>query len=260
MNEVILISMRQKAYILGNFWSKFQVNEKLNCYMKERGGNKMFALKRNQVIITALVIMIAAAGYLNYEESKISERREVMLTDDGRVADAFVSEVEEILELNELNFWNNNDNIGTALLMDENFEIATEEIPSSEPGEAVFVNMSNDSSFFLQAKLDREQTRSKQRDILTEIINNVNIEQEQKAQVANEMIEIQKRIEKEAAAEALIEAKGFKEAFVRIDSNTVDVIVSKEALTDAEIAQIEDIVRRKTGIEASNIRISPLKR
>jgi len=220
----------------------------------------MFALKRNQVIITALVLMIAVAGYLNYEESRVNERREVMLTDDGFMANLTAEDDIESLEITSLDYWLSDDDLGSALIMDDNFEIATEEIPGNEPGEAVFVNMSGDSSFFLQAKLDREQSRARQRDILTEMINNVNVESAQKAQVADEMLEIQRRIEKEASAEALIEAKGFKEAFVRIDSNTVDVIVSKEALTDAEIAQIEDIVRRKTGVNAENIRISPLKK
>ena len=47
---------------------------------------------------------------------------------------------------------------------------------------------------------------------------------------------------------------------VRIDDETVDVVVDKEELTDAEVAQIEDIVKRKTGFEADKIRISPLKK
>ena len=58
----------------------------------------------------------------------------------------------------------------------------------------------------------------------------------------------------------MIESKGFKEAYVRIDDETVDVVVDKEELTDAEVAQIEDIVKRKTGFEADKIRISPLKK
>ena len=32
---------------------------------------------------------------------------------------------------------------------------------------------------------------------------------------------------------------------MRIDDETVDVVVDKEELTDAEVAQIEDIVKKK---------------
>lgn len=52
----------------------------------------------------------------------------------------------------------------------------------------------------------------------------------------------------------------FDEVYVRIDDDTVDVVVDKAELTDAEIAQIEDIVKRKTGVEADKIRITPLKK
>ena len=58
---------------------------------------------------------------------------------------------------------------------------------------------------------------------------------------------LQKRIEKETSAEAMIESKGFKEAYVRIDDETVDVVVDKSELSQQEIAQIMDIVKRKTG-------------
>jgi stage III sporulation protein AH len=74
------------------------------------------------------------------------------------------------------------------------------------------------------------------------------------------MLQLQERIEKETAAEAMIESKGFKEAYVRMDTDTVDVVVDRDTLTDAEVAQIEDIVKRKTGYDASKIRINTLQK
>ncbi len=92
------------------------------------------------------------------------------------------------------------------------------------------------------------------------MLNNENVSQEQKDKCSDTMLQLQERIEKETAAEAMIEAKGFQEAYVRIDDATVDVVVDKETLTDAEVAQIEDIVKRKTGCEADQIRINTLKK
>ena len=123
----------------------------------------------------------------------------------------------------------------------------------------MFVNSSNDSSYFVQAKLDREQSRSKQKDMLNEMLNNEKIDDEKKNEVTTAMLQIQQRIEKETAAESMIKAKGFGDVYVRIDDDTVDVVVDKGELTDAEIAQIEDIVKRKTGVSADKIRITPLK-
>ena len=45
-----------------------------------------------------------------------------------------------------------------------------------------------------------------------------------------------------------------------MDDDTVDVVVDKDTLTDAEVAQIEDIVKRKTGMDASKIRINTLSK
>jgi len=232
----------------------------------------MFALKRNQVIITALVVMVAVAGYLNYIDSKSSVNQGITLNDQGEVValvpDTQQSNEDILAQLSEMS---------DSLVMDEDTYISSDygditeassitgetmTQASSDPGSAVFVSTvaNNDSTYFVQAKLDREQVRAKQKEMLTEMINNTNIEQVQRAECANNLLEIQKRIEKESAAEAMIEAKGFKEVYVRIDDSTVDVVVNKEALTDAEIAQIEDIVKRKTGMAADQIRISTLKK
>ncbi len=233
----------------------------------------MFVLKRNQVIITALVVMIAVAGYLNYSDSnKNKKANNIVLDDGGRVSGLGDEEYTTVNSKNGLLSVFEGE-IGEAISTDDNPAIALGEeddsfltaLPNSEdseaePGEAVFVSTSVNLPFFVQAKLEREQARAKQKDILLEVINNTNIEESKRAECADAMIEIQKRIEKETAAEAMIEAKGFKEVYVRIDDNTVDVVVNKEALTDAEVAQIEDIVKRKTGMDSASIRISPMKR
>ncbi|MCC8162795.1 MAG: SpoIIIAH-like family protein [Lachnospiraceae bacterium] len=62
----------------------------------------------------------------------------------------------------------------------------------------------------------------------------------------------------ELAAETLLMAQGFDESVVSITDDSADVVVSSAQVSDAERAQIEDIVKRKTGIEAANITITPV--
>ena len=50
---------------------------------------------------------------------------------------------------------------------------------------------------------------------------------------------------KEAAAEMLLEAKGFENAVVNLTGETADVVVPEADLEDAKRAQIEDIIKRK---------------
>lgn len=215
----------------------------------------MFVIKKNQVVISALVVLIAAAGYINYIDSGRTEPNEVMMTDEGDLT-GIIPDDFETAEADDIAF-DDDIAIATSTGVDDGLATADGE---TEAGEAVFVNTSSDSSYFVQAKLDREQARAKEKDILTEMLNNDNVEQAKKSECADAMLNIQQRIEKETAAEAMIEAKGFKEVYVRIDDGTVDVVVNKEELTSAEIAQIEDIVTRKTGIAVENIRISPIKK
>ncbi len=202
---------------------------------------KIKKVNRNHTVITALVAMVCVAGYLNYS-SKGLEPSPILLNDEGEIAALVPSledeEVFSVLEVGE--------------------EVS--ETEETEPGEAIFVNASVDSSYFVEAKLDREQARAKQKEILMSMINSSNIESDKRSEVADEMLKIQERIEKETAAEAMIESKGFNNVYVRIDDDTVDVVVSKSELTDAEIAQIEDIVKRKTGVESDQIRISAMKK
>lgn len=208
----------------------------------------MFVIKRNQVVVTALAVMIAAAGYLNFQESRASEGNQtaLQLTEEG--------DVTALVDYSALP----DDVDGAELELDP---ITAEVAETTGDGAAVYVsaNISDSASYFAEAKLDREQSRAKQKDILTEMLNNENVSEDQKAKCTENMMELQERIEKETAAEAMIESKGFREAYVRMDDDTVDVVVDKDTLTDAEVAQIEDIVKRKCGCEASQIRITTLQ-
>lgn len=222
----------------------------------------MFAVKKNQVIITALVAMIAAAGYLNYIDSAPQKANEVMLTDNSDIA--------LVGDSNNVAVTDDNPEIAAAELTtsgstsSEKNEEKTTNVnkaeADSDAGAAVFVNSSTDTSYFVQAKLDREQSRAKQKDMLNEMLNNEKATSEQKNEATTAMLQIQKRIEKENAAEDMLKAKGFSEVYVRIDDDTVDVVVDKEKLTDTEIAQIEDTIKRKTGLPADKIRITPFKK
>lgn len=211
----------------------------------------MFVIKRNQVVVTALAVMIAAAGYLNFQESKMSEGTQTALqmTDEGDAGAA----LQDMSTLPD------------DIFVDEGgLDAITAEVSQTTgDGAAVFVSADTTKAgaqFFAEAKLDREQARGKQKDILTEMINNENVSQGQKDKCSDSMLQLQQRIEKETSAEAMIESKGFKQAYVRIDDETVDVVIDKDSLTEAEVAQIEDVVKRKTGYKADQIRINMLKK
>lgn len=197
-------------------------------------------MKKNQVIITSLAILIAVAGYLNFADVDLGFKDQEVSTDSSSI----LEEVEYDLT-------------DETALLDENGADGTEAdlLDTSTPGEAVLTGSSN---FAAQAKLSREQIRSQNKADLQEIINNQELADEQKQEAVSTMVAMTELTEKEAAAELLLEAKGFENVIVNLTGETADVVVPDVDLEDAKRAQIEDIVKRKTGIAAESIVITPL--
>lgn len=206
--------------------------------------------KKNQIIITTLAIMIAIAGYLNYSGNILSQKADtagdddtVLLTDGSVSGDTYAETYSDIVSL---------DPDGTETASAEGTQTDADSV-----GEAVLASSQAGSSVLATAKLNREQVRAKSKETLLEIINNASVAEDQKQNAISTMTEMTQIAEKEAAAELLLESKGFSGCVVSITDGTCDVVVSEAELTDAQRAQIEDIVKRKTEIAGENIIITP---
>lgn len=239
-------------------------------------------VKKNQIMITALAIMIAVAGYLNFAGTKITNE-EIMTTgadnissvsQTGTETDTDVAALFEISDEDmEQAGYGEIESLDSDVVLDqENYLDETmDEIMASQltgnmenqisdgetPGEAVFTSTSGLNTLS-GARLMKEQTRAKNKETLLEIINNVNIAEEQKQEAVDSMIAITDVAEKETAAEILLESKGFDDVVVSITEDSVDVVVAAADLTEAQRAQIEDIIIRKTGMSPEAIVISTL--
>lgn len=225
--------------------------------------------KKNQVIITALAIMIAVAGYLNFTSDKqvLDTSVENMESEgaSGNSDDDMVSAaVEDTVEEDELaensEALENEDGKEEETKEEDMAEASVDEngepIDSESVGEAVLTNASVTLS---QAKFNREQTRSKSKEMLLEIINNENLSEDAKKDAVDKMLALTERMEKENAAETQLAAKGFADSIVSISDESVDVTLNIEELSDAKRAQIEDIIMRKTGCELNKIVITTTK-
>ena len=234
-------------------------------------------MKKNQIMITALAIMIAIAGYLNFAGSRISEeeimetgadsavtaKEDAPDTEDTQVASLFEISDEDMEAAENYDIASLDSDVVSEEpdYLDETMQESMAENTGEElsdqsvPGEAVFTSSSSLDSLS-GARLLKEQVRARNKETLLEIINNVNISDEQKQEAIDGMIAITDAAEKETAAEILLQAKGFDDAVVSIADGMVDVVINTSDLTEAQRAQIEDIVVRKTGIGAENIVIS----
>ncbi len=211
--------------------------------------------RKNQVIITALAVMIAVAGYINYSDSRLK-------TQDGSLQAEETADMGEITEDIESLDYDLTDEIAEAAKEetkedggDDQEAEQSEDASAQTPGEAVLTGA---STYVAQARISREQIRSQNKETLLEIINNEELGQEEKQAAVDSMVTMTDQIEKEAAAESLLEAKGFDSVVVNLDGETADVMVPTADLDASQLAQIEDAVKRKTGVEASDIIITPM--
>lgn len=242
-------------------------------------------IKKNQLMITALAIMIAIAGYLQFAGNGLEES---LTVDDSNVETGNASPVDSegvitenytldgLLDLSEEDLLTGNTDIESldtdgGVIVDDYLDADMEVVDASGaaegevagntpeegeiPGEAVFTSTSG-TTVLSDAKLLKEQTRAKNKETLLEIIGSEGLTDEQKQAAVDSMVEMTAIAEKEAAAEILLEAKGFKDVVVSINGDAVDVVVNAAVLDDVMRAQIEDIVKRKTEVSAENIIIS----
>lgn len=253
---------------------------------KELNMKKLF--RRNQVIITALAVMIAAAGYLNYAGkqelaagSEVFEAGMLEISDEdilaenqaspyyGQARDEIGSLDQDILDetIEEAVMENEDESFAEGEFFDGEMAAsgdplyadgAAEESGLENPGEAVLTSGMSVTDYIANVQLNREQIRAKNKESLMSLINSTGIEEAAKQQAIQEMIELTDIAERENAAETLLMAKGFADPVVSVSSGQVDVVINAPSITDQQRAQIEDIVKRKTEVTADQIVISLL--
>lgn len=262
--------------------------------------------RKNQLVITALALMIAVAGYFSYMNNNIGDEdiaaeasaanaenlnldyeisdedlalgdeiftdegtgEELVATDDTQTMDvADASGAENPMDVADAGTIDNaapGDAVADAGTVDNAASgDVVADVSGAEnvenPGEAVLTSTSvANLDYAAEMKLNREQIRSKNKEALLEIVNNTTIAEGLKQDAVNKMIAMTDIAEREAAAEMLLEAKGFTDVVVSITDDSCDVVLNMGEVTDAKRAQVEDIVKRKTNVPAENIIITPI--
>ena len=226
-------------------------------------------VKKNQLIITALSIMIAVAGYLNFSGREMSvapqdlevsnmetvgEEGTEALESTEAVDTMDISDADEIADVasKEGAVGNMDDAEVSAPVLDE---VQTEDLGI---GDAVLTE-AQAADFITKAKLAREQTRAKSKEMLMNMIENDKIDAKSKEQAEQKVLKLTENMEMETQVEQLLGAKGFSNSVVSISNDNTDVLIAKEKLSEVEKAQIEDIVMRKTGMDMDQIVISTMK-
>ena len=211
---------------------------------------------KNRLAIIALAVMIGVAGYMSFADAGKDKK-----TKKNGKEQVEVISYDEVAGSDSKNVADGSENIAADEAQDTD-EGLSEDMelngPEEEIGDAVLTSASAKAvtNNMASVKLTREQNRSKSRETLMDIIGDEALSDEAKKEAADTYVRLNDTIEMETDIETVLAAKGYTDVVVTIGDESVDVTLGAAELDDAERAQIEDIVTRKTGYNSSNVAIS----
>jgi len=143
-------------------------------------------------------------------------------------------------------------------------DFALTELPATQSeseknyGDTALVGVNNES-YFAEARLNRQKSRDEASDTISDMLKDTQLSDEQLSEAANQALVLTMAIENESKIENLIKAKGFVECVAYLDGVNCNVVVKTEGLTEAEAAQIKDIILTNSQINVENITITEVK-
>ncbi len=176
-------------------------------------------ISKRHIILSALVLALSIAVYLNWEYVKTNDS----FVDSDKVA--------------------------------VSGEVAGEDMGDGELAQTAAYG----EAYFAEAKLSRTKSRDEAMDAMKYMLEDASLDSEQMAQLTLEAAAIAESIETEGKIENLIKARGFADCMVYLESDKIDVLVKCEGMTDAEAAQIKDVILGEVELPTENISIIEIK-
>lgn len=208
----------------------------------------MKILKKNQIIILVIALMLVSAGYLNYS----ANLNEVQKT--ASIGDAKLVSSNGIVETNTQE---------TALVENQNNEIKTNanetalvENNKEQTEETTKTNAKIINEYFSQTRLNRESMYSQILESYQKILENESIASDQKAIAQTEIKNINDTKNKIMICENLIKTKGIDDVIIFVNDKSISVVVKAENLEEDKIAQIQNIIAREMNTQINDIHIS----
>lgn len=217
----------------------------------------MKSLKRNQVIIFVIALMLVSAGYLSYtannDANTIQTSSELNATlEYAGIGDAKLVNSNGVVDTNTVN----ENAMANEQLSNENSENENVETTDKNENNVVETNTKEIDEYFSSSKLTRDTMYSQMIETYEKILENQNIASDQKTIAQTEIKNINDCKNKIMICENLIKTKGISDSVIFINGESISVVVRAEKLEQDQIAQIQNIIAREMQAEINNIHIS----
>lgn len=241
-------------------------------------------LKKNQIVLFVIGLMVIAAGYLNFtnnnnsvETGALTDSEEMASIGDARLVSGEVVDANSI-DTNSTIESNTNVNDVTNIVTNSVSENMTNGMIDAES--ANNTNTIDDSNqnmleaenivgndietnsqavstdeYFTNSKLERDAMYSQRIENYQNILNNTNVSEAQKKTAQEEITKINNEQNAIMIAENLIKTKGIEDLVIFVNGDSINVIVKGEELEKEEIAQIQNIITRELEADIGNIHI-----
>lgn len=215
----------------------------------------MRLLKKNQVIIYIIVLMLMAIAYLNYTtqtgEQSVEASMQMEARDDtntSNIGDAALVSSNDIAT-------NTNETENATNIIEGNTTNTTNNETEQNTTQTNSSTVSTDD-YFTKSKLERETMYSQMLESYENVLNSSNSLETQKQSATDEIKKINDTKNSIMICENLIQTKGFENSIVFVNGDSISVIIKSDEMTKEEVAQVQNIVSREMGAEIENIHIS----
>lgn len=216
------------------------------------------SLKKNQIVIFVIGLMIITAGYLSYstnssldktvESSALLDSEEMASIGDAKLVSANVSSVntidEDVESINEINNTTNNSKYSN--IIEENN--LADDVVSNNIAES-------SDDYFINSRLERNTMYSQTIEAYQKILNNTNVSEAQKKTAQAEITKLTELQNEIMISENLIKTKGIDDLVIFVNNDSINVIVKGNEPKKDKIAQIQNIITRELEADIEDIHI-----
>lgn len=201
----------------------------------------MKVIKKNQIIIFVIALMLITAGYFNYNTET-----------DGLIETSSIMDSEEMASIGDATLVNSGELVENI----ESEETLVENTETEENGEQVTITNSSVADYFSESKLTRDKMYSQMLENYQKILESSNVGETQKQVASQEINNINNKKNAIMISENLIKNKGIEDVVIFINDKSISVIAKANTLTEEQIAQVQNIIARELNAEIDNIHIS----
>lgn len=208
----------------------------------------MKVIKRNQIIILVIALMLVSAGYLNYTTNQdVNTTIPTSISEDTTIEYAGIGDAKLV---------SSNGIIENANETSSTFNEIENIINEDKSNEVVTTNSKEMQEYFSASRLSRETMYSQMIETYQKILENETISETQKSIAQTEIQNINEMKNKIMICENLIKTKGIEDLVIFVNDKSISVVVSADKLEQEQIAQIQNIIAREMETEITNIHIS----